>query len=63
MKLTMGWNIFDLMKSQTTLMTLLMPFQTGVMIESLNHLNAAPSVFFRYVTTALKTIFTAAHQI
>ena len=47
MKLTMGWNAFVLMKSQATLIAVLMPFQTGVMIESLNHLNAAPRVSFR----------------
>ena len=47
MKLTMGWNTFARMKSHDTLIAVLMPFQTGVMIESLNHLNAAPRVSFR----------------
>src|SRR5699024_1286664 len=63
MKLTIGLNTYVLMNVQTVLIVFLIAFQTGLITESRNHVNAFDSVPRMNDTTALKTIFTAAHQI
>src|SRR5699024_1968953 len=63
MKLTIGLNTYVLMNVQSVLIVFLIAFQTGLITESRNHVNAFDSVPRMNDTTALKTIFTAAHQI